>query len=338
MNFLRLHGSGSQRRLSASRSGDGDGDPDHHDVEDDTSEDGSTSGRDTLLSFMSSKSRSARGTAKEAKKAAKAAKKEQLRLSKSRRKREKMEKNDSNGTPPNALGDQFTEKNAFLELLAENGLFAPDVNAFMGIAEKRHPAKVYKEGTLQKQGSFFRTWHGRYFVVTSRGLSYYENKKRYRTGYLPFGFIAFRDVIPEAGKVVFDVPQHLVKALRIKGDKTNLFCMHKETRTYVMSAGSAEDKQEWQVAIARAYKRNRNNTLKLKTAPSIQRLPSLALTDDVFGDVTSVDHLDTIFEEELVKLRDSLQAKKVMLQWKAFADFMRTNPDMRNAAAAPSSH
>jgi len=183
---------------------------------------------------------------------------------------------------------------------------------------------VLKEGKLDKQGHFFRTWHTRHFVLTSKGLDYYESKRRYMNGSDPFGSILFCDVESEGGEAVNEVPNHLVRKLRL-ATKRNLFCLHLPNTTYVMSARSKEEKDEWVSAIEDAY--NKYISKSFHASKKVMRIHQNDRKSGKFFDACkSVMDLDSLFEAQLAQLRREFELKRVFYAWQTFRTYQKNHP------------
>jgi hypothetical protein len=216
--------------------------------------------------------------------------------------------------------DVLSEPDQFVERLLASGVFGPDLAQFVGVSG-RNRGEVYKDGLIEKQGNFFKTWHTRYFVLSDRGLSYYNDKKKYRAGYMPLGHISFTDMDAEGGQVVHDVPEHLTHVLQLAG-KRNLFCIHVANRVYVMSAASREDKEDWARAVTKAYHHFKKTGATIarpaKPSPKVKEPLKPA---GIFDALRSQEEIDTLFEDELTRMRKRFQIMRTFVAWRLYTRY-----------------
>mmetsp|Transcript_1722 Transcript_1722/g.2706 ORF Transcript_1722/g.2706 Transcript_1722/m.2706 type:complete len:289 (+) Transcript_1722:375-1241(+) len=209
----------------------------------------------------------------------------------------------------------LAEPEHLVEKLMENGMFGSD----MVFTPKPEAGPIFKEGKLEKQGNFFKTWHRRYFVLTSNELTYYENKKKFRSHYRPLGVIPFKDIVTEGNQVVHDVSDHLVTVLQLAG-KRNLFCVHIENRTYVMSASSRNEKLEWARAITKSY----HEAMEKKEA-AVRRAKKSIKPKNIFAEVKTESELYDDFDHALTKLRDEFNMRRTFQAWTAYSKYSKSH-------------
>jgi hypothetical protein len=230
--------------------------------------------------------------------------------------------------------DILSEPDQFVERLLASGVFGPDLAQFVGVSGRQR-GEVYKDGLIEKQGNFFKTWHTRYFVLSDRGLSYYNDKKKYRAGYMPLGFISFKDMEDEGGQVVHDVPEHLTHVLQLAG-KRNLFCIHLASRTYVMSAASREDKEDWARALTKAYNhRKRTGATITRPAKPAPKAKEPLKPAGIFDALRSREEIDALFEEELMRMRKRYQTMRTFEAWRLFTRHCAREGKVFKAAGRP---
>mmetsp|Transcript_31655 Transcript_31655/g.50559 ORF Transcript_31655/g.50559 Transcript_31655/m.50559 type:complete len:285 (+) Transcript_31655:189-1043(+) len=232
------------------------------------------------------------------------------------------------------VGETAETENKNVEKLKKKSFFSRKKTSFLkrasAVYEKgpvesgtmKHPSgeMVYKVGKLEKQGYYFKTWHSRFFVLTTSGISYYESKKKYKNGSTPYGKISFEDVQTEGGEVVHDVPEQMDKILLLKGKK-NLFCIHIQSRTYILSSSTEKDKQHWRKIITKAYHNNMAKTMQIEKQARKGSKRSLLINSESLMD------LDMHFELSLANMVKQHEIQKLFFAWKAYTDYSKTRTD-----------
>mmetsp|Transcript_15497 Transcript_15497/g.30022 ORF Transcript_15497/g.30022 Transcript_15497/m.30022 type:complete len:380 (+) Transcript_15497:181-1320(+) len=236
---------------------------------------------------------------------------------------------------------QATSADAMFAHVLERGVLADATYMF---SQRKLAPRIYKEGRLEKQGQTFKTWHTRYFVLTTRGLAYYVSKRKFRDFEQPLGVIPFRDVQYEGGRVVNDVPDGMARVLHVGRQHKNLFCMYLETRTFIMSASSPEDKHSWVTAISQAYDQHLSKTFnareKVDREDLIRKRRSVAVgtfleqgmydvedpnagilnagttwADDLFEECNEDSEMDDILDVQLKKLQEEILLRRTFTAW-----------------------
>lgn len=111
--------------------------------------------------------------------------------------------------------------------------------------------RVIKSELLHKQGGKVKSWHKRLFVLREHGLYYYRDSESFQVGDEPLGRVSFMDMYSLSGnqKVAEELPITIHVLIGFKF----VFCVHTETRTYVVAAPTKESSIEWTEAINEAY-------------------------------------------------------------------------------------
>ncbi|PIK39059.1 hypothetical protein BSL78_24105 [Apostichopus japonicus] len=115
-----------------------------------------------------------------------------------------------------------------------------------------------KEGWLWKQGGRIKSWKRRWFILTDNCLYYFEfTQDREPRGIIPLENLQLRNVEDNRKDHCFELyttdNREVIKAAKMDADGRVVEGRH---LTYRMSAGSAEEKEEWMKAIRASISRD----------------------------------------------------------------------------------
>lgn len=115
-----------------------------------------------------------------------------------------------------------------------------------------------KEGWLWKQGGRIKSWKRRWFILTDNCLYYFEfTQDREPRGIIPLENLQLRNVEDAKKNHCFELytsdNREVIKAAKMDADGRVVEGRH---MTYRMSAGSAEEKEDWMKAIRASISRD----------------------------------------------------------------------------------
>ncbi|GBG33013.1 Pleckstrin-likey-like domain family B member 1 [Hondaea fermentalgiana] len=190
------------------------------------------------------------------------------------------------------------------------------------------------QGLLSKQGGRVKSWHRRYFVLhRSRGLRYYRDEDAFRNNEEAYGSVSYTEMMTfdDKNKVAQGLPRSTYAMVRMR----NVFAVHTDARTYMISAPSKVSQESWTDTINKAWlDYNAQFRLKDRMLTDIWRVGVQEVLDLASelrkGTVNAEDVLEQmedvvaeIFDKQVTERYERRTQASVFYAWKAFATYKR---------------